>query len=74
MGNRPPRIILRSLWDVAEDLRNGRLVQVLPEHAQEADVRTVYPSRPSTSAKLPVCAEFLEEWSARKGMSDVQPV
>lgn len=64
-------IILRSLWDVADDLRSGRLARVLPAYAQEADVWAVYPSRLSTSAKVRVCVEFLEEWFARMGMNEV---
>ena len=63
-------IILRSLWDVAADLDSGRLVRVLPGYAQEADAWAVYPSRLSTSARVRVCGEFLEEWFDRAGMSE----
>lgn len=59
-------IILRSRWDVAADIAGGRLVRILPDYAQEADVWAVYPSRLSTSARLRVCVEFLEEWFARE--------
>ncbi|TAH46450.1 MAG: LysR family transcriptional regulator [Betaproteobacteria bacterium] len=62
-------IILRSLWDVAGDLRDGTLRRILPEYSQEADVWAVYPSRLSTSAKVRVCVEFLEEWFDRMGMN-----
>ena len=62
-------IILRSQWDVAEDVRAGRLVHVLPAYHQVADVWAVYPSRLSTSAKLRVCVEFLTEWFAQSGMA-----
>lgn len=62
-------IILRSQWDVAEDVRAGRLVHVLPAYHQVADVCAVYPSRLSTSAKLRVCVEFLTEWFAQSGMA-----
>ncbi len=57
-------IILRSWWDVADDIASGSLVRVLPDYAQEADVWAVYPSRLSTSARLRVCVEFLEAWFA----------
>ena len=57
-------IILRSWWDVADDIASGRLVRILPDYAQEADVSAVYPSRLSTSARLRVCVEFLEAWFA----------
>lgn len=55
-------IILRSLWDVGPSLERGELVRVLPDYQQPADVWAIYPSRLSTSARLRVCVEFLEEW------------
>jgi LysR family transcriptional activator of dmlA len=54
-------ILLRSLWDVAPLLDSGRLVQVLPEYVQEANVWAVYPAKLSTSAKLRVCVDWLQE-------------
>ena len=62
-------IALRSLWDVGAHLRAGRLVPVLPEWRQEANIWAVYPTRLERSAKVRVCVEFLEayfraEWSA----------
>jgi DNA-binding transcriptional LysR family regulator len=36
-------IVLKSIWDVADDLQSGRLVQVLPKHAvSEAPLNAVY--------------------------------
>ncbi|WP_020693859.1 LysR family transcriptional regulator [Noviherbaspirillum massiliense] len=55
-------IILRSIWDVGPSLENGDLVRVLPQYRQEADVWAVYPSRLSSSAKVRVCVQFLEQW------------
>jgi LysR family transcriptional activator of dmlA len=55
-------IILRSLWDVGPAMARGDLVHVLPAYAQPADVWAVYPSRLSTSAKVRVCVEFIEQW------------
>ncbi len=55
-------IILRSMWDVGPSLKRGDLQRVLPEYQQEANVWAVYPSRLSTSAKVRVCVQFLEEW------------
>jgi LysR family transcriptional activator of dmlA len=54
-------ILLRSLWDVAPLLDSGQLVQVLPEYVQEANVWAVYPAKLSTSAKLRVCVDWLQE-------------
>jgi LysR family transcriptional regulator, transcriptional activator for dmlA len=55
-------IILRSTWDVAEDLREGRLVRVLPDYLQEANISAVYPLRLTESANVRVCIEFLQRW------------
>jgi LysR family transcriptional activator of dmlA len=55
-------ILLRSMWDVKPMLEQGRLVQVLHEYTQSANVWAVYPTRLSQSAKLRVCVEFLEEY------------
>jgi LysR family transcriptional activator of dmlA len=54
-------IILRSTWDVSASLKIGRLVRVLPEYYQDADVGAVYPSRLTESAKVRVCVQFLSE-------------
>lgn len=63
-------IILRSLWDVGPSLKSGRLVRVLPDYLQEADVWAVYPSRLAGSAKVRVCVQFLEEWLKDGPLSD----
>jgi len=60
-------IILRSLWDVAADLKDGRLVRVLPEFQQDADISAVYPLRLTESAKVRVCIEFLQQRLGDKG-------
>ncbi|MEA3087936.1 MAG: LysR family transcriptional regulator, transcriptional activator for dmlA [Paraburkholderia sp.] len=57
-------IILRSMWDVGPSLKRGDLKRVLPDYQQDANVWAVYPSRLSTSAKVRVCVQFLEEWLA----------
>lgn len=62
-------ITLRSLWDVAPSIDSGLLVRVLPQYEQEADVWAAYPSRLSSSAKVRVFVEFLEEWLDDKGIS-----
>ena len=55
-------IVLRSFWDVGAHLQAGRLVQLLPEWRQEANIWAVYPTRLDRSAKVRVCVEFLEEY------------
>ncbi len=54
-------ILLRSLWDVKPLLEQGRLVRVLPEYTQQANVWAVYPTRLAYSGKLRTCVEFLEK-------------
>ncbi|GDY39054.1 LysR family transcriptional regulator [Acidovorax sp. NB1] len=63
-------VVLRSLWDVGAHLQTGRLVQVLPQWQQEANVWAVYPTRLERSAKVRVCVEFLQAlfrdgWASR---------
>jgi LysR family transcriptional activator of dmlA len=53
-------IILRSMWDVGSDLKEGRLVRVLPGYQQQADICAVYPLKLTESAKVRVCVEFLK--------------
>lgn len=57
-------IILRSIWDVRDDLASGRLLPLLPEWRQEANIWAVYPTRLSRSAKVRVAVEFLQEYFA----------
>jgi LysR family transcriptional activator of dmlA len=52
-------IMLLAAWDIAERLRDGSLVRVLPAYHQPADVWAVTAQRPSTSAKLRQCLDFL---------------
>jgi LysR family transcriptional activator of dmlA len=54
-------IVMVSIWDVAESLRAGELVRVLPDYQQSADVWAVTAERLSSSAKIQVCIEFLRE-------------
>ena len=52
-------MLLRSLWDVRPLLADGRLVQVLKDYSQNANVWAVYPTRLAHSGKLRACVEFL---------------
>lgn len=52
-------IVLRSIWDVKELLRAGRLVQVLPRYRQDANIWAVFPARLETSAKVKVATEWI---------------
>ncbi|WP_024697056.1 LysR substrate-binding domain-containing protein [Pseudomonas avellanae] len=57
-------VLLRSLWDVQTDLAEGRLIQVLPEYRQDADIWAVHTSPLMSSAKVRVTVEFLREYFA----------
>lgn len=54
--------MLRSEWDVLPFLESGKLVQVLPEYAQSANIWAVYREPLYRSMKLRVCVEFLAAW------------
>lgn len=53
-------VILLSVWDVAADVRAGRLVQVLPAWRQPADVWAVTASRSGSSPKVKACIDALK--------------
>jgi LysR family transcriptional activator of dmlA len=57
-------VILRSIWDVGPSLANGRLLRLLPEYSQAADVWAISPTRLGTAANVRVCVQFLESWLA----------
>ena len=54
-------IILLCEWDVAEHIRDGSLVRVLPQYQQRADIWAVTPARLSSTARMKVCVEYLVE-------------
>ncbi len=59
-------IFLRSTWDVGDDLRAGRLIRLLPDYYQDADVAAIYPQRLEGSSRLRVCVQFLKSWFAAR--------
>ena len=56
-------IALRSVWEVGEALRDGRLVRVLPEWrgAETTGVHAVYPSRRYLPTKVRVLIDYLAD-------------
>ena len=53
-------ILMRAEWDIARYLRNGRLVQVLPQYfTPDADIYAVYPQRHQLTARVRAFVEFL---------------
>ncbi len=53
-------------WDVLPFLESGKLVQVLPEYAQSANIWAVYREPLYRSMKLRVCVEFLAAWCQQR--------
>jgi LysR family transcriptional activator of dmlA len=58
-------IILLSIWDVAADVKAGKLVRLLPAWRQPADVWAVTASRSEASPKVKVCVDYLKRYLAR---------
>lgn len=53
-------ILMRAEWDIERYLRNGRLVQVLPQYfTPDADIHAVYPQRHQLAARVRAFVEFL---------------
>ena len=46
-------ILMRAEWDIERYLRNGRLVNVLPQyHTPDPDIHAVYPQRHQLAARV----------------------
>ena len=54
-------IMLRSEWDIAHHVREGRLRVVLPDHFQTANIAAIYPERHHLTAKVRVFVDLLAE-------------
>lgn len=52
-------IMLRSEWDIAHHVREGRLQVVLPEYFQTANIAAIYPERHHLTAKVRVFVDLL---------------
>ena len=53
-------IVFKSIWDVADDLRNERLVQILPRHAvAQAPVNAIYPRGHNRVPRVRAFIDFL---------------
>jgi LysR family transcriptional regulator, transcriptional activator for dmlA len=53
-------ILMRAEWDIDRHLRNGRLVQVLPQYfTPDADIYAVYPQRHQRAARVRAFVDFV---------------
>lgn len=65
-------IMLRSLWDIADQLQSGQLVRVLPDWCMpDADIHWLAPYRPDAPRRIRLLIDFLlaefasEPWKAK---------
>lgn len=59
-------ILLRSQWDVRESLANGKLVHILQDYRQQANIWAVYAAPLASSAKVRVTVEHLRQYFAER--------
>ena len=53
-------ILMRAEWDIDRHLKNGRLVQVLPQyHTPDADIHAVYPQRHQLTTRVRAFVDFV---------------
>jgi LysR family transcriptional regulator, transcriptional activator for dmlA len=53
-------ILMRAEWDIERHLRDGRLVQVLPQYyTPDADIHAVYPQRHQLAARVRAFVDFV---------------
>nr|WP_218583943.1 LysR substrate-binding domain-containing protein [Pseudomonas akapageensis] len=55
-------ILLRSHWDVRDSLESGKLVHILRDYRQQANIWAVYAAPLATSAKIRVTVEFFRQY------------
>ncbi|MDF0534881.1 LysR family transcriptional regulator [Shewanella yunxiaonensis] len=59
-------IVMKSYWDVADDLRTGHLLQLLPQLAvADAPISLVYPRSQDLAPRVKVFMDFIQEAMAR---------
>ena len=53
-------ILMRAEWDIERYLKNGRLVQVLPQYSTpDADIHAVYPQRHQLASRVRAFVDFV---------------
>ncbi|MEO3990418.1 LysR family transcriptional regulator [Pseudocitrobacter cyperus] len=58
-------IMLRSWWDVYPHIKDGTLINILPDYKQSANIWAVYPTRISDSEKMHKCIDFLSKYFSK---------
>jgi DNA-binding transcriptional LysR family regulator len=63
-------ILMRAEWDIERYLKNGRLVQVLPQYyTPDADIHAVYPQRHQMAARVRAFVDFVAQSLTQPGTS-----
>jgi DNA-binding transcriptional LysR family regulator len=63
-------ILMRAEWDIERYLKNGRLVQVLPQYyTPDADIYAVYPQRHQMAARVRAFVDFVAQSLTQPGTS-----
>ena len=63
-------ILMRAEWDIERFLRNGRLVQVLPQYyTPDADIYAVYPQRHQLAVRVRAFVDFVAQSFAQQAAS-----
>ena len=63
-------ILMRAEWDIERFLRNGRLVQVLPQYyTPDADIYAVYPQRHQLAVRVRAFVDFVAQSFAQQSAS-----
>ena len=63
-------ILMRAEWDIERYLRNGRLVQVLPQYfTPDADIHAVYPQRHQLAARVRSFVDFVAASFAQRAVA-----
>jgi LysR family transcriptional regulator, transcriptional activator for dmlA len=67
-------IMLRSLWDVAPQLKFGQLVRVLPQYSMpDADIHWLAPYRPDAPRRIRLLIDFLIQQFQHEPWKTTQP-
>lgn len=55
-------LVLKSIWDIDDDIRSGRLEVVLPDHnLAAAPIHAIFPHNRLAAAKVRLCIDFLSQ-------------
>ena len=68
-------ILMRAEWDVERYLKNGRLVQVLPQYSTpDADIHAVYPQQHQLTTRVRAFVDFVAVALGRRAGPEPSPV